>query len=60
MIKSESQMNEFKSDVELCITLFKKASQYRRPNDHTILLEFGLFVYQISSFTSRLLRMVFR
>ncbi|RNA38515.1 calcineurin-binding cabin-1 isoform X1 [Brachionus plicatilis] len=57
IIKTEADVNEFMSEVELSIVFFRKAAQYRRPNDHTFLVEFGLFLYQMSSLTSRLLRM---
>ncbi|CAF0778497.1 unnamed protein product [Brachionus calyciflorus] len=56
-IKTETNLEKFINSVNLSINLFKKALQYKRENDHTVLLEFGLFLYQINSFCSRLLRM---
>lgn len=55
-LRTESDLAKFLESIHLSINLFRKSLEYIRQTDQKFALEYGSFVYQLSSFCSRQLK----
>lgn len=56
-IKTPTDLNRFLESTYLSINFFSKSLEYLRASDQTFALEYGSFLYQLSSFCSRQVKM---
>jgi hypothetical protein len=56
-LNTKSDLDQYLNSVYVSVNLFKKSMENLRPNDHTSIVEFASFLYQMHSYCSRQIKL---